>query len=72
MRVVCCLNGMPMRTDTVYSETSAKDALNAFPAERVMHEAAADVEEGLEFWKTIAGKVPSKRRVSREFLNRQG
>ena len=61
-----------MRSDTVHSETPARDALEAFPVQRVMHDAAADVEEGLEFWKAIAGKVPSKRRVSREFLNRQG
>jgi hypothetical protein len=37
-----------------------------------MHDAAADVEEGLEFWKTIAGNIPSRRRSSREFLNRKG
>jgi hypothetical protein len=42
------------------------------PLPQIILDAAADVEEGLEFWKTIAGKVPSKRRVSREFLNRQG
>ena len=40
--------------------------------QRMIDEAAADVEEGLEFWKTIAGNIPPRHRVSREFLNRQG
>ena len=69
-----------MRSDMVQSEALSKDALEGLfcqdggrlPARRLIYEAAADVEEGLQFWKTIAGKVPSKRRVSREFLNRQG
>ena len=57
-----------MQSDVIHSEFSAPadDKLKA------LHEAAADVEEGLEFWKTIAGTIPSKRRASREFLNRQG
>lgn len=42
-----------------------------FPLEQVIHDAVADVEEGLEFWKTIAG-VSASQRPSREFLNRQG
>ena len=57
-----------MRSDMSYSEADGA----RLPAQRVMHEAIADVEEGLEFWKTIAGNVPSQHRVSREFLNRQG
>lgn len=57
-----------MRSDMSYSETDSA----RLPAQQVMHEAIADVEEGLEFWKTIAGNVPSKHRVSREYLNRQG
>ena len=69
-----------MRNNMVHSEASARDALEGpfsqdgakLPARRLIYEAAADVEEGLQFWKTIAGKVPSKRRVSREYLNRQG
>ena len=69
-----------MRRDMVHSEASPKDALNGLfggdgprlPARRLIYEAAADVEEGLEFWKTIAGNIPAKHRVSREFLNRQG
>lgn len=69
-----------MRNKMIHSEASAKDALDGLfsqdgarlPARRLIYEAAADVEEGLEFWKTIAGTVPLKRRVSREFLNRQG
>jgi hypothetical protein len=55
-----------MRNDMVHSESER------FPIQRVIHEAAADVEEGLEFWKTIAGNIPPQHRVSREFLNRQG
>jgi hypothetical protein len=43
------------------------------PLPQIILDAAADVDEGLEFWKAIAGKnLPSRRRVSREFLNRQG
>jgi hypothetical protein len=69
-----------MRIDLVHSEAPAQDALDGLfsqnggrlPVQRVLHEAAADVEEGLEFWKTIAGKIPPQRRVSREYLNRNG
>ena len=69
-----------MRIDLVHSDASAGDALDSLfsqnggrlPVQRVLHEAAADVEEGLDFWRTIAGKVPPQRRVSREFLNRNG
>jgi hypothetical protein len=69
-----------MRSDTVHSQASTGNAQEGLfsqdgirlPAQRVMHEAAADVEEGLEFWKTIAGNIPSRRRHSREFLNRKG
>ena len=69
-----------MRNDMLESGAPATGAVEGLfsqdgariPARRLIYEAAADVEEGLQFWKTIAGKVPSKRRVSREFLNRQG
>ena len=69
-----------MRSDMVYSEASARDALEGLfsqdggrlPVQRVFHEAAADVEQGLEFWKAIAGNVPPQHRISREFLNRRG
>ncbi|HUQ36795.1 MAG TPA: hypothetical protein VM144_10520 [Aestuariivirga sp.] len=69
-----------MRIDLVHSDASPTDALDGLfshnggrlPLQRVLHEAAADVEEGLEFWKTIAGKIPPRRRVSREYLNRNG
>jgi hypothetical protein len=69
-----------MRSDTVHSGASAGNAQEGLlshdgvrlPAQRIMHDAAADVEEGLEFWKTIAGNIPSRRRSSREFLNRKG
>jgi hypothetical protein len=60
-----------MRSDAVHSETSAPGVCS-HDGLQALHEAAADVEEGLEFWKTIAGNIPSKRRASREFLNRQG
>jgi hypothetical protein len=55
-----------MRNDMVHSESER------LPVQRLIHEAAADVEEGLEFWKTIAGLVPPQHHASREFLNRQG
>ena len=42
------------------------------PLPQIILDAAADVDEGLEFWKTIVGTIPAKHRVSREFLNRQG
>jgi len=69
-----------MRSDMVHSEASARNALDGLfsqdggrlPVKRIIHEAAADVEEGLEFWKTIVGNIPAKHRVSREFLNRRG
>ena len=66
-----------MKIEIIHSEASARHVLprlfnGRLSAERVMHEAAADVEEGLEFWKTIAGTVLPHHHVSREFLNRQG
>jgi hypothetical protein len=62
-----------MRSEMVHSETPAKDPNGArLPARRLIYEAIADVEEGLEFWETIAGKISPQHRVSREFLNRQG
>ena len=38
----------------------------------VLHDAIADVREGIEFWKTLGGNPPAKCRASREFLNRNG
>lgn len=69
-----------MKIDLIHSEASTRDVRDGLfsqnggrlPLQRVLHEAAADVEEGLEFWKTIAGIIPRQRRVSREFLNRNG
>ena len=46
--------------------------IGRLPGQQIILDAAADVDEGLEFWKTIVGKIPSQHRVSREFLNRQG
>ena len=69
-----------MRIDSVDSEISARDALDGkysqdggrLPVRKVIYDAMADVEEGLEFWKTIAGNSASQRHASREFLNRHG
>lgn len=69
-----------MRSNLVHSEVSASGALagllsqdgGRLPMLRVFHEAAADVEKSLKFWKKIVGKIPSQHRPSREFLNRQG
>ena len=69
-----------MPRDVFEPEISARDALEGkycqdggrLPVDRVIHEAVADVEEGLEFWKTIAGNSGAQRHASREFLNRQG
>lgn len=68
-----------MTSDVFEPEISARDALEGkyshdggrLPVEKVIHEAVADVEEGLEFWKTIAGNSAAQH-ASREFLNRQG
>ena len=38
----------------------------------VFGEAIADVEVGIEFWKTIAGNRRAKDGISHEFLNRGG
>jgi hypothetical protein len=67
-------------TDLLEPETSARDVLEGkyshdggrLPAQKVIHDAVADVEEGLEFWKTIAGNNGAQRHASREFLSRQG
>ena len=67
-RAVCCLKGMPMRSDMVHPEADS----GSLSVQQVIYEAAADVEEGLEFWKTIVGNIPSKHRVSRKVLNHQG
>ena len=69
-----------MRSNMFHSGASAREALAGLysqngarpPMLRAIHEAAADVEVGLEFWKTIVGKIPSQHRVPREFLNRRG
>ena len=42
------------------------------PADRLLHDASADVREGIEFWKTLAGGRRAKSRASREFLNHNG
>ena len=45
---------------------------NNLLAGRMIHYAIADVEDGVKFWKTIAGSCNSKRGFSHEFLNRRG
>jgi hypothetical protein len=62
--------GSPMKSDIFEPEISHDGG--RLPVEKVIHDAAADVEEGLEFWKTIAGKIGAQRHASREFLNRRG
>lgn len=59
---------MPMRRHIVHPESERAPR----PLPQVILDAAADVDEGLEFWKTIVGTVPAKHRASREFLNRHG
>jgi len=69
-----------MRVAMVHSGASARDALagllsrdnGRLPLPRAIHEAAADVEKSLKFWKKIVKKIPSRHRVSREFLDRHG
>jgi hypothetical protein len=49
-----------------------KPGLDGFPVNRMLHDAIADVEDGLEFWKTLGGSSRAKRGRSTEFLNRSG
>lgn len=39
---------------------------------RMLLDAFADIEDGVEFWETIAGNRDPKHGVSREYLNRNG
>jgi hypothetical protein len=69
-----------MRNDMAHSKASARKVPEGLfsqigeglPMLRAIHEAAADVEMSLRFWKKMIKKNPAPRRVSREFLNRQG
>jgi hypothetical protein len=69
-----------MTIDIFEPEVSARNALDSkyshyggrLPVDKIIDDAVADVEEGLEFWKTIARNSRSQRHASREFLNRQG
>jgi hypothetical protein len=68
-----------MRNDMAHSTPSAGGALEGLlnrnggkpPMLRAIHEAAADVEKSLKFWKKMVKKIPSQHRA-RERLNRQG
>jgi hypothetical protein len=45
---------------------------DGLPVNRMLHDAIADVEDGVEFWKTLRRSSRAKRRASPEFLNRVG
>ena len=49
-----------------------KPGLGRLPVDSVFHDAIADVEVGVEFWKTLCGNHRAKRGYSPEFLNRNG
>jgi hypothetical protein len=53
--------------DEIY--LSVRDRL---PVDKVLHDAIIDVEDGVEFWKTLGRSSGAKRRASPEFLNRNG
>ena len=42
------------------------------PVDKLLHDALVDVEDGVEFWKTLAGISQAKSGHSPEFLNRNG
>ena len=42
------------------------------PVDKMLHDAVVDVEDGIEFWKTLAGSRRTKGGHSIEFLNRNG
>ena len=42
------------------------------PVDKMLHDAIVDVEDGVEFWKTLAGSCRAKGGHSSEFLNRNG
>ena len=49
-----------------------KPGRGKLPVNRMLHDAIADVEDGVEFWKTLGGSSRAKRGRSPEFLNRSG
>jgi hypothetical protein len=53
--------------DEIYLPVRAR-----FPVDKVLHDAIVDVEDGVEFWKTLGGRSRAKHRASPEFLNRNG
>ena len=65
------LKGSAMEAlDGTYSHDGSR--LPVVSVDKAFHDAFADVEDGVEFWKTLAGSNTSKRRASPEFLNRNG
>lgn len=68
-----------MRNDMAHSRASARKVPEGLfsqngeglPMLRAIHEAAADVEKSLRFWKKMVKKIPAPHRA-RESLNRQG
>ena len=49
-----------------------KPGLGRLLVDSMFHDAIADVEVGVEFWKTLCGNQRAKRGYSPEFLNRNG
>lgn len=45
---------------------------NRLSVDRMLHDAIVDVEDGVEFWKTLGKYRHGKRGSSSEFLNRNG
>lgn len=49
-----------------------KSSGDRLPVDRMLYDAIVDVEDGVEFWKTLRGNRYAKRGHSPEFLNRNG
>ena len=49
-----------------------KSGGDRLPVDRMLHDAIVDVEDGVEFWKTLGKYRHAKRGSSPEFLNRNG
>ena len=62
----------PKGSATAARDGKHKPGRGRLPVNRVLHDAIADVEDGVEFWKTLGGNRRAKRGSSSEFLNRNG
>jgi hypothetical protein len=49
-----------------------KPSGDRLPVDRMLYDAIVDVEDGVEFWKTLRGNRYAKGGHSSEFLNRNG